>query len=237
MKKVRKIVVIYLVACGIALNVFLLWMAAGWPILIDRWLVKTERPVQADYIVCLSGGVTGDNLPSEAGWRRVYTAFQLYLDGYGKKIVFSGGGASEVSEAEVYAEAVVWLGCPEHSVAFEPGAGSTADHPLSLLRSDELGIGRESGLNIVTSPLHSCRTALCFKKAGFKNFRVVTNYVSRKQDPALVRQLRTSRFESFRPSGKTYDDILMRLRWRSSYFFEALREAAAIGWYWINGKI
>ncbi len=212
-------------------------MAAGLPILIDRWLVKTERPVQADYIVCLSGGVTGDNLPSEAGWRRIYTACQLYLDGYGKKIVFAGGGASDVSEAEVYAEAAMWLGCAEQSFAFEPGAGSTADHPLSLLGSNELGISKESALNIVTSPLHSRRTALCFKKAGFQNFRVVANYVSRKQDPALVRQLRTSRFEFYQPSGKTYDDVLMRLRTRSGYFFEALREAAAIGLYWINGKI
>jgi hypothetical protein len=237
MTKPKKIIIIYLVVCGVAFNVFLLWMAAGWPILIDHWLVKIERPIQADCIVCLSGGVTADNLPSEAGWRRVYTACQLYLDGYGKKIIFAGGGTSEVSEAEVYAEAAIWLGCPEQSVAFEPGAGSTADHPLSLLRSDELGISKESGLNIVTSPLHSRRTALCFKKAGFKNFRIVANYVSRKQDPALVRQLRTSRFESYRPSGKTYGDVLIRLRWRSSYFFEALREAAAIGWYWINGKI
>ncbi|MDH7514110.1 MAG: hypothetical protein QHH14_14280, partial [Clostridiales bacterium] len=125
----------------------------------------------------------------------------------------------------------------EQSVVFDPGAESTADHPLSLLGNNELGISKESALNIVTSPLHSRRTALCFKKAGFQNFRVVANHVSRKQDPALVRQLRTSRFEFYHPSGKTYDDVLMRLRWRSGYFFEALREAAAIGLYWINGKI
>jgi len=237
MKKFKKIVVFYLAACGVAFNIFMIWMAAGLPILIDRWLVKTERPVQADYIICLSGGVTGDNLPSEAGWRRIYTACQLYLDGYGKKIVFAGGGTSDVSEAEVYAEAAIWLGLPERSVAFEPDAGSTADHPLSLLKSEELGIEKESALNIVTSPLHSRRTALCFKKAGFKNFRVVANYVSQKQDPALVRQLRTSRFETYQPSGKTYGDVLMRLRWRSGYFFEALREAAAIGLYWVRGKI
>jgi len=237
MKKIRKIAVLYLIASGVAVNIFLVWMAAGWPIFIDRWLVKTEPPVRTEYIVCLPSGLTGNNLPSEAGWNRIYTAVQLYLDGYGKKIVFAGGGTSKVSEAEVYAEAAIWLGCPEQSVAFEPGAGSTADHPLSLLKSQELGIEKESALNIVTSPLHSRRVGLSFKKAGFRNFRVVANYVSRKQDPTLVRQLRTSRFETYQPSGKTYDDVLMRLRWRSGYFFEALREAAAIGLYWVRGKI
>ncbi len=235
--KIKKVIKVYLLAAGIVATVFIVWMAAGWPIVFDRWLVKSEQPMKADYVVCIASGLNGNNLPTDAGWNRIYTAVQIYLDGYGKKIIFSGGGSSGVSEAEVYAEAAIWLGCPEHSVAFEPGAGSTADHPESLLKSEELGVSRESLLNIVTSPIHSRRVALCFKKAGFRNFQVVGDYISRRQDPAVVRQLRRSRFESFQPSGKTYDDVLIRLRWRTGYFFEALREAAAIGWYWIKGEI
>jgi uncharacterized SAM-binding protein YcdF (DUF218 family) len=235
--KIKKVIKVYLLAAGIVATVFAVWMAAGWPIVFDRWLVKSERPMKADYVVCLSGGLTGNNLPSDAGWNRIYTAVQLYLDGYGKKIIFSGGGTAGVTEAEVYAEAAVWLGCPEDSAAFEPGAGSTADHPENLLKIAEMRVTRESFLNIVTSPIHSRRAALCFKKAGFRNFRVVGDYISMKQDPAVVRQLRRSRFESFRPSGKRYDDVLTRLRWRSGYFFEALREATAIGLYKIKGYI
>jgi len=84
--------------------VFVVWMAAGWPIYFDRWLVKSERPISGEAIICITGGILANNLPSEEGWRRIYTAVQLYFDGYGLKIIFTGGGASKISMAEVYAE-------------------------------------------------------------------------------------------------------------------------------------
>jgi hypothetical protein len=46
-----------------------------------------------------------------------------------------------------------------------------------------------------------------------------------------------SRFVAHRPTGKRYDDVFNRLRWRSSYFFEALREVAAITVYKLKGAI
>ena len=64
-------------------------------------------------IVCIAGGMSGQNLPLEDGWERVYTAVQLQADGFGPTIVFSGGGTAQISEAEVYAEAARWLGAPD----------------------------------------------------------------------------------------------------------------------------
>ena len=237
MKKLRGIFRTHLVVSGALGHIFILWMAAGWPLGFDRWLIESDAPRRADYIVCLGGGLGGDNIPTEAGWSRIYTAVQLWFDGYAPKIVFTGGGTGGISESEVYAEFAAWLGCPKEALGHEVGAAGTADHPAKLLGTVGLGILRDSPLLIVTSPLHSRRAAMVFRKAGFTNFRMVTGWSARAtQDPAKVRALRTSKFETFRPSGKNYGDVFNRLKWRTAYFFDAVREAAAILAYKLRGR-
>ncbi len=222
-------------ATGLAANVIVIWMAAGGPIFIDRWLDVTGPPLEAAVVICPAAGLSGGNLPTDDGWRCIYTAVQLYLDGFGNKIIFTGGGVGKISGAEIYAEAAGWLGCPGKAMILEPGAASTAEHPRKLLQARESGITAETPLNIVSARLHSRRLSLCFRKAGFVNFRVVSSYVSRRAEPRLVRELRVSRFDSHRPSGKSYDDVLNRLRWQSARLFEALRELAAISLYKLKG--
>lgn len=235
--RIGKVVKIYLIVAGIVFNIFIFWMVLRLPIFFDRFLIESEKPIPGEAIVCIAGGLAGNNLPSEAGWHRIYTAVQLYFDGYAPKIIFTGGGTAKTTEAEVYAEAAQWLGCPEEAMIFDPNPSSTAEHPLNILKNEHLDIDKNTTLNIVTSALHSRRTAMCFKKNGFTNFRIVTHHSSKKPDPTIVRSLKTSRFETFRPSKKRYDDIFMRLRRRTSYFFRALRELAAIGWYKVKGYV
>ena len=276
MKRLKKLFKAYLIIAGVLANIFVVWMAAGWPMGFDRWLVVDETPRRADYIVCLAGGTAGDNIPTEDGWHRIYSAVQLWFDGYAPKIVFSGGGTDQVSESEIYAGFATWFGCPEEAIVFEPGAADTADHPTKLLETGALslrkdaaastamvsqsadtvgnkaeaaepankqaaqaglGIRRDTRLIIVTSPLHSRRAAMVFRKAGFTNFRMVTGWSARTtRDPAKVRALMGSRFEGFAPSGKDYGDVLNRLKWGTLRFYNALREYTAIAVYKIRGK-
>lgn len=227
-----------LFTCGVVFVAGTIWMAAGGPLFFDRLLIKNEPPQKADYIVCVTGGISADCLPGEDGWRRIYTAVQLYLDGYAPKIIFSGGGPEKVTEAEIYAEAAGWLGCPPEAIFFEPGASSTADHPSFLLRCGRPDLTKEARLNIVTTPLHSRRTAGVFRKAGFTQVRVVSEYKARKvSDPAVVRSLRVSRFPEHIASGKRYDDVFNRLKWGTNTLFTSLREVAALISYKIKGKI
>ncbi len=233
-----KFIQIYLIVAGLFFHLFLLWMVAGWPFYFDRWLIVSERPQTADYIVCLTAGLGANQLPTEDGWGRIYTACQLYFDGFAPLILFTGGGAEKVSEAEIYAEVARWFGCSEEAIIYEIGSQSTADHPRHLLTQKNLAITRDTSLLVVTSPLHSRRTGLCFRRQGFSNFRVVVSYRAQKtSDPAKVRELRESRFDSFKPSEKVYDDLFMRLTSRTSYFFRALRELAALIVYKIKGYI
>lgn len=235
MKKIIRLLKTYLIVSGVAANALVLYLAAGGSILIDRWLAVTEPPIHADLIICPTGGVTDNNLPTEAGWQCIYTAVQLYFDGMGKKIIFTGGGAMKISEAEIYAEAAGWLGCPEEAKGFEPGAANTAEHSMRLLQSGNLGISRETALNIVSYDLHSRRLALCFRKSGFKKFHIVSAYRSQNADPSIVRERRVSRYEFYRPNDKSYADIFNRVGGQSARLFYALREAAAIAFYKLKG--
>ncbi len=237
MMQFKKIAKAYLIITGIIFNVFVVWMVAKLPLCFDQFLIKSEKPISGEAIVCIAGGMTGNNLPTEQGWQRIYTAVQLYFDGYAPKIIFTGGGTAKTTEAEVYAEVAQWFGCPEEAIVFDPTPHGTSEHPINILKNEHLDIDKNSALDIVTSALHSRRTAMCFKKNGFTNFRMITYYSSKKPDPTIVRSLRASRFDTFRPSKKKYDDIFMRLRRRTSYFFDALREVAAIVLYKVKGYV
>ena len=237
MKRLLKILKPYLIVSGILCNLFFFWMISDLPFFFDRLLIQSDKPIEGEAIICIAGGLTGNNLPLDVGWQRIYTSVQLYFDEYAPKIIFTGGGTSRITEAEVYAEAAQWLGCPEGVMYFDPEPSRTADHPLNILNNERFNINRSTPLNIVTSTLHSKRTALCFKKNGFSNFHVITSHTSNRKDPNIVRNLKTSRFESYRASDKKYNDIFMKLRNRTNYFFQAMREMAAIFLYKIKGYV
>jgi uncharacterized SAM-binding protein YcdF (DUF218 family) len=178
--------------------------------------------------------MAGHGLPTPEGWDRIYAAVQLLADGLAPAIVFSGGGTQRVSEAEVYAEAARWLGCPPEAIILDPVPGSTAEHPGNLLRLDGTVIRHDTSLLVVTSWLHSKRTAMCFRKSGFSNFRLITSYEAR-QSP-LARGNRRSALASFTPNGKSYGDPLNRLKWGFDDAIVALREMVAIGVYRYRGQ-
>jgi len=263
MKKIKKVLKVYLIVVGILAHIYILWMGLKWPLLFDRWLYVSHKPQEAQAIVCLCGGIMGNNLPTQRGLQRIYTAVQLYADGWAPKLIFTGRGGSSLSEAEVYAEAAVWLGMPKEAVLVEPLSGSTSEHPDNLLKLDEMRIERSSSLLIVTSPVHSRRAYLCFKKEGYTNFRMVTGYRAHlkkeeakkdeevKEDVKVAdaekptqkkrveadRALRKSQIKEYKPSQKKYDDFFFRMYQRSGHFWMAAREYAAIVWYWIKGEL
>ena len=212
------------------------WLMLGGPVLVDRLLIEDNAPAPSAAIVCITGGLTWHNLPVDDGWQRIYTAVQLHLDKHAPVVIFSGGGTGTVSEAEVYAEAAGWFGLPEQSVVFDPTPGGTNEHPRHLLKLTSPHLTVASPLLVVTSPLHSKRVALCFRKAGFTNFRMVTSYVAANPDER-VRDRRRSLFADFGPNGKRYDDPINRLKWGLDTLLTSVREAVAIGVYKVRGWV
>jgi len=223
-----------LAVVGTAVILFSGWLMAGGSSGLERFVTESDVPRPSRAIVCLTGGLAGHALPTAEGWDRIYAAVQLLADGQAPTIVFSGGGAGQVSEAEVYAEAARWLGCPPDAVVLDPVSGNTAEHPRNLLRLGTAAIRYDTPLLVVTSPLHSKRAALCFRKAGFTNVRLVTSYEARRSP--LARSQKRSEVPSFAPNGKSYGDPLNRLRWGLNDAIFALRELIAIGVYRYRGQ-
>ena len=82
--------------------VLVAWLLLGWPLIVDGWLDASEPPVPADAIVCIGGGVTSPNLPTEDGWQRIYTAVQLSAAGYAPVVVFLGPSAEALHEGRAF---------------------------------------------------------------------------------------------------------------------------------------
>ena len=213
------------------------WLMRDGPLFLDRLVTEQDQPAHAEAIICLCGGLSDHDLPMEEGWKRIYAALQLQLDGFAPVIIFSGGGTGRVSEAEVYAEAARWLGADPATFRLETESGSTAQHAPNLLRLDGHPVTRDSSLIIVTSELHSKRAAMCFRKAGFTNFRMVSSYVSSRRDASLVREARVSDAPGFHPNGKRYDDAINRLKWGFEKLIDTFREIVAIAYYKVRGYV
>jgi len=232
-----------IVVAGVLMLAGVAWLASGAPVGVDAWLDVTQTPAPAEAIVVLGGGTTGDNLPLPQGWERLTAAARLYADGFAPVVIVSGGGTSGVSEAEIYANAAVWLGIPRAAMVFEAKAHSTSDHG-HVLRGFELPNGRTIGpdtpLLVVTSTFHSRRALLAFSRAGFTRVRVVSRYTSTPSTRAVVPghvaaapkagspAALTNTVDGYQPSGKRYDDVLFRLAYRAFDFCIGLREVGAI---------
>lgn len=224
-----------LVAGALSIAGFL-WLLAGLPLLIDAPLNVTTRPTRADAIVCIGGGTTSHDLPTDGGWQRIYTSVQLLADGYAPTIVFTGRGNEKVSEAEIYADAARWLGMPGDAARLDPLPASTADHPDTLLKSLAGTITRDSRLLLVTSNLHSRRVLMTFRKRGFTNVTVVSDYTARARLPHATRK-EVSSLPEFKSDHKQYGDPLFTLTQRSSALLIALREWSAIAVYRWKGQL
>ena len=212
-----------------------LWLMRDGPLFLDRLVMERDEPAHAQAIVCLCGGLSSHDLPTAEGWERIYTAVQLQLDGLAPLLIFSGGGDARVSEAEVYAEAARWFGADPATIRLDTLSSTTAEHPLNVLKLDGHPVSRDSSLLIVTSDFHTKRAAMCFRKAGYTNFRMISDYVSSRPDPRVVREARRSESPVFRPNRKFYDDPLNELRGGFGQLMYTLREMLAISVYKFRG--
>jgi len=206
------------------------WLIAGGPIFVDRWLDVTQPPVKSEAIIVLGGGTVG-NLPLPQGWDRLTAAANLYTDQMAPVVIFSGGGTATIAEAEIYANAAAWLGIPRTAMTFESKAQTTGDHGFALLEVSLTGgqtITTSTPLLVVTSTFHSRRALYAFARAGFTNVRIVSSYTASGPAPVGSPSALTSTIPTHRPSGKSYNDFLFRSAYRSFDLFIGIREVGAI---------
>jgi uncharacterized SAM-binding protein YcdF (DUF218 family) len=229
-------IVALLVVWGAASGLTCLLLISGRSPGFDRWLNVATSPIPADAIVCIGGGTMNHDLPTADGWQRIHASVQLFADGYAPVVVFTGRGNSKVSEAELYADAARWLGLPAPAIALDPLPASTAEHPDALLKSMAGRITQHSRLLLVTSSLHSRRVLMTFRRRGFTNVTIVSDYVAKNALPQAMRRP-ASALPAFKSDSKDYGDPLFRLAQGSSVLFTALREWAALAVYRARGLV
>jgi len=136
---------------------------------IDSSLVvsETENRSAIKFVVVLAGGQTMDpKLPllsqmSAAPVIRLMEGIRIYRKLPGSKLVLSGGGGYQVSEAEVMARVAREMGVPERDIILESKSKDTRDEALFIKPM----VGNEPFV-LVTTASHIPRSMALFKKLG-----------------------------------------------------------------------
>lgn len=118
-----------------------------------------------DAIIVLGARVLPDGTPSEALVARVERGVQLFRQGLAPRLVISGGGTGETSEAAIGRALALRAGVPEAACFVETKSRSTfanARHSADLLRPLSV-----TCVFVVTDDFHAFRAAAHFRRAGF----------------------------------------------------------------------
>jgi len=121
---------------------------------------------QADAIVVLGGGVRPDGELGEATQRRLVYALRLLRQGYAPTIILTGGNPEDpgIPESAEMARVAREIGFPAERFIVETRASRTSTQARAVAE-----IARAQGFRsviLVTSPTHSYRALLAFRKAG-----------------------------------------------------------------------
>ena len=175
-----------------------------------RPLTLQEEIKDADLVVVLGGGVDQGRYLTLVSSHRMVRGIQLYFEGRGKKILFSGGiaGRGIVSEASVLNQEARRLRVPPEDILLEKKSKNTHDQATEVKKIAE-PLQMKSIL-LVTSFSHMKRALMAFEHAGFKVY------------PAFAD-----------PHEKYTDEPLSRL----SLFPKLVHEYAGIVYYKVRGWI
>ena len=181
----------------ILLSIIVLWFSAPlWLKKIGSFSISNETLQKADIIIVLSGDDEG---------QRLRHAFNLYQRGYAGEILLSGAtNLWEETGVDLMEKYLIQLGVPQKDILSEKRSESTVENAIfskHLLQDRSL----KSAI-VVTSPTHSRRVSLIFKRVFSPSYRV-----SVSSDP-----------EAFKPEGWWRDPSLRRT---------VIREYFQMCWY------
>ncbi len=159
----RKVLLIFLVILiltglgGVTFN--------AWVPFIACFLIVNETPEKSDIIIIPSGTDDGD---------RIRYGVSLYQKGYAPKILLSGSSylweETKIDLMKVY---TMQLGVPESAIWVDHKSGSTVGNARTA--RDIVIKNHYRSVLIVTSPAHSRRTKIVFRKIFPQEIRVIVS--------------------------------------------------------------
>lgn len=132
---------------------------------------RTDYRRPADAIVVFGARTYADGTMSSVLQNRVATALDLYKQGFGRTLIFSGGpGDGPVHETEAMRDFALRAGARREDVLLDPaGVNTQATVANTLAMSDRLGLRR---LLVVSDFTHLPRIKLTYQLAGQQVFTV-----------------------------------------------------------------
>lgn len=183
MKKIRRILII--------INALVIVYIIANAISICRY-GKIDEKCKADVTIVL-GAATYDGKVSPVYQERINHAIELYVNGYVKKIIMTGGKAKGNSVSDAYAakQYAIKKGVLDTDILLEEKSTITQEN-LSNAKLIMNEIHMKTAI-IVSDPLHMKRSMLLAKDAGIKAYSSptpTTKYISIKTKvPFLAREL------------------------------------------------
>lgn len=162
----------------------------GFPLAQVLCFGTTDYRRTADAIVVFGARVWSDGTPSPALEERVYTACQLYRDGWAPRLIFSGGpGPKEIDETQAMRQLALELGVPAEAMTLDPqgvNTQATVENTVALCRG--CGIKR---VLAVSHFYHLPRVKMTFQRAGWEVYTVpaAPRYVLVKLPYFIVREV------------------------------------------------
>jgi uncharacterized SAM-binding protein YcdF (DUF218 family) len=136
----------------------------GLAFVVDRF-GQVERARRAAVIVVLGARVLEGGVASSPLRARVEKAVDLYRQGFGETLLFSGGiGRHPPAEAVVARDLAVSLGVPESACIVEAESHSTAEN--ARLTARVLAARGVGSVVLVTDPYHLLRARQYFYREG-----------------------------------------------------------------------
>lgn len=142
--------------------------------------------------ILLSGVLKADTEPKDRvyfyrGADRVTHTFQLYKQGYIRKILVSGGSGrlSDIGEREAdeIARLLIMMGVKPEDILTDNESRNTHESSINVKAILQDSI-RSSDCLLITSAFHMRRSAACFRKAGFGMDEFSTDFLSHRRSYA-----------------------------------------------------
>lgn len=182
--RVRRAAVSALAVWGLV-HLVIVWTPL--PNVMARPLVVAAPLESADALVVLGGGIGNDGSLSDASLRRLVHAVGLYRAGYAPVLILSTANPnrSGLTEARAMSRTARVLGVPEGAIVLEEQSSRTYENAL---RVAEIAARRGfRKLLVVTTPTHTRRAVLVFRKLGLAVIPAPTDGVEVERRGAAAR--------------------------------------------------
>ena len=198
------------------------------------WLGTSQSKIvgKPDYIVLLGGG----GMPSQSNLMRAFFLFKAATESPESRIVISipGNVTDPASTARLVAAELILKGIHPDRIFYEELGTNTRSQAIHLLKFNSENLASKS-LLLVTSPEHTRRAVLTFKKAGFTRISALPAFENALEADLVFNddELGGNKL----PVPDIGSNISVRYQFWTHLKYEVLisRELAAMGYYKLRG--